>query len=786
LFFVLEKMVNIALVKTEQSDNKTVKQILKDLEEIFRKFLELRKNNPDKFNYFLWSDDFFDKYIVPLNQRQGAETNGKTVNADELKMEAKFRLALTPEKELKRLTQFLLTLKKIWQSANRNYNEEISRYIVYYLNWILSDLVYEPNNQFFIEQFLKLLKEITYEGIKTAKKTGDINPSLYPAAIHWYIDIVFNRLRGENEEFNLIYYYLDLFDKYFFLMVKYIISEDQSPLFHELVSWLVDRVHIPIYNPICDYRKILKSDPEKYNQLDKKYNITKKIEKLANSKTDLDTKDKLYTWFKKFNELKDIIEPYLTSTQRKKAEELEQKIKDFALSQFKYNNLLEIVFAIGAYCLFKQRPSYIKYLWEYKQPPDADAPWIGHDITPQTLNEVIHFYFKKGLFERKFDFLEGHHGSEKYYKQYFLLLLARVLQENKFLQIENYKLLNLHIYRLSDLDRSIDEFIQLAIDLKTEKNLIAGLGFDVEQTDELFDNKLIPFLKKLKEEANKQISVKHKAQNISPKKIEKFKEEFVKSFYESASLRDIFTKYLKIYENKIEEKITDKKERFGINIVDDKAAFFDEWYVLYVGWGEDYGRNLASAENSYLFDKVAKDCKEISKEEFESTLLKLKSPDDIVIFTANIAFQRFFEDSNRFKPRWYRGIKQLDIKGFGGWYEFRGKSIPVFKTYHQKIKGQILILNKNKIGHLIQLSPLNDGEDKKLVKDIFYINIQAFSENSTLIEQFIKNPPEWLKKIGEEQKQREYLQGRVLIQIFERFEYNKPDDFEGYKLILKD
>ena len=96
-----------------------------------------------------------------------------------------------------------------------------------------------------------------------------------------------------------------------------------------------------------------------------------------------------------------------------------------------------------------------------------------------------------------------------------------------------------------------------------------------------------------------------------------------------------------------------------------------------------------------------------------------------------------------------------------------------------------MILNKNKIGKLIQLSPLNEGEDENLIKDIFYINVQAFSENNDLMEQFIKNPPEWLKKIDNEQKQREYLQERVLIHIFERFEYNKPQDFEGYKLFLE-
>lgn len=276
-----------------------------------------------------------------------------------------------------------------------------------------------------------------------------------------------------------------------------------------------------------------------------------------------------------------------------------------------------------------------------------------------------------------------------------------------------------------------------------------------------------------------------KEQAISQKRVQEFKKEVLKTFYEGANMRDIFEKHFNAYENKTKEK-TDKKDRFGINIVDDKASFFDEWHVHYVGWGENYGRDLASGENSYLLDDIAKDCTEISKEDFEATLAKIENTDDIVIFATNIAFWRFFEDSKNFKPKWHRDIKQLDIKGFGGRYELNGQSIPVFETYHRKIDKQILILNKSKVGRLIQLLPLNKGEKEESVEDIFYIDIQAFSENEELMKEFIKKPPEWLQKIGDEQKQREHLRERVRIQIFERFEYNKPEDFEGYKLLLNE
>ncbi len=287
-------------------------------------------------------------------------------------------------------------------------------------------------------------------------------------------------------------------------------------------------------------------------------------------------------------------------------------------------------------------------------------------------------------------------------------------------------------------------------------------------------------------EAQEQEEVKIKReQAISQRRLQGFRKEVLKTFYEGATMRDIFAKHFNAYVDKTKEK-ADRKKRFGIDIVDDKAPFFDEWHVHYGGWGENYGRDLASGEDSYLLDEIVKDCKEITKEEFEGALEKIKNPDDIVIFATSIAFWRFFEDSNNFKPKWYGGVKQLDIKGFAGWYEFSGQSIPVFETYHRNIDTQILILNKSKVGRLVQLSPLNEGESQEFIEDIFYMNIQAFSENTQLMEEFIKKPPEWLKRIGDEQKQREHLRERVRIQIFERFEYRRPDDFEGYMLVIEE
>lgn len=163
---------------------------------------------------------------------------------------------------------------------------------------------------------------------------------------------------------------------------------------------------------------------------------------------------------------------------------------------------------------------------------------------------------------------------------------------------------------------------------------------------------------------------------------------------------------------------------------------------------------------------------------------QFENPKDIVIFSTNIGMWQYFENASSFKSKWH-SAEQINMTSFAGYYEFQGTQIPVFEIYENDADHQILILNKSKFGKLVQLSPLNESDDAKLINDIFYMNVQSFSENKELINDILKNPPEWLKNIGDEQKQREHLMACVRISVFERFEYKEDEDFQGYKLSLR-
>lgn len=287
--------------------------------------------------------------------------------------------------------------------------------------------------------------------------------------------------------------------------------------------------------------------------------------------------------------------------------------------------------------------------------------------------------------------------------------------------------------------------------------------------------KVLEKAKKKQEEVEKEYKKKTK---ISTQKVDEFKDKVIEGFDESVVLRSIFQEY-NLYEDHTSQKYEDLPMS-GINIVDDKAAFFIEWHIDYFNWGINYGRNLSLSEDSILFEKIASQCRETKGENIEESLDKLSNLSDGIILLTKAAFYTYFKYLKNFKPAHYQNTPKLNVRGYVGRYLFQGRYIPTFKISIRKTDRQIVILDKSKLGKLLQYSPLNPAESKKLKKDIFYMNIQEFSENPDLMDSLIKESPEWLKKMGTEEEQREYLREKVLIKIYERFEFSKHKVFEGY------
>ena len=655
LLFALEKIVNVAKVKTKRGDNNSVKEILNDLERTFRTFWQLKNENPDKFETLLWSRDFFDKYIEPLRKNDLVRDDTEQTGSNQpLEKEAALKLAFNSAREMKGLTEFLISFEKIWICAFTNDNDEISRYVVYHLIWLLSDLTQEEGNAVFVEEVLRLFQSIVLRGIEGIKSKNKINRSIYSTAFQWYISITFKI------NFNLTY--LQIFDRYFFRILQNVISEGQSQIFETFVASIFGGILLPTYNSgkIWNYgTPMMIKEPKKFAQLNQEYKISDRIQKLANSEITINSRENLKKWLKDFEFLKNILHDQFSNKQE--AITLEKEIQEYAIANFKFNNLLKLVFAICAYCLFKGKYSYIKYFWEYKQPPDSDASWIGTDVIPKELNQTIElFYIEDMSLGSKFDFHEGHHGSRLYFRQYFLLLLLRIL--NPTLNYDKHSPIpkidfpkHFDVYLLSHIENTTEGLIAVTNKLK-ETEALCVLGFDSKNIDKLIDNRLVSLLKDIKEAAKVRIEEFEKERSISQKKVEQFKDEFIDGFNKYKILRDVFEKNGLII-NKTAEDYSGSLNRFGINRVDKKHVFFDEWHVASIDWGKTYGEIVANGENSLIIDEILRNCKTIQEDNLFHELESFDNLSDMVIFASSNSLFRFLKNQRIMNPNGMRVSK---------------------------------------------------------------------------------------------------------------------------------
>lgn len=771
LFFLLEKIVNIASVKTELGDNESVVKILKDLESVFRDFLALRKTNPEKFEQLLFDRDFYDQYVKPNEQKATltGDSPKDTKTAEQLQYEASSLLFWAPERQLSGLQQFLRSFQKIWSRAFRSGNAEIGKYVVYHLIWLLEELLKDTANKLFVDQLLGLLYDIAAEGIREG---NELDASIFYASIQWYPHTVFNT---ERNGFELSY--LKDCDRIFLWSQKLIISENRGRLFSNLLSSLVSGINILSYDSGLIWEYESKVSENVSEQLGSE--IQSRVDELARLNEGLDSEDDTLQWLQKFMDLKNKIHPAFPDYA--KLLEIEQRIEAYAITQYKFNNLLRIVVAIGAYCLFKKRYAFIRNLWEYKQPPDSDAHWIGHDIVPTTPQEVLSLYVRGWRwFRDMLSFWDGHHGSDLYLRKYFILLLMRAVSKTEG-KTGGMDILTdrFDVFQLRDIENKCDNFIEGFRTIMGEKKLLDELGFSgVEQKK--IEDKMEPFLNSVKEAAKTKLKSMEEKLPISSEKIRSFKQQFIDSFYNNARIRTIFQLSDAIIA-KSTETYAGELGRFGVNTLYDKAAFFDEWYVQYMDTGSQWGRNMATAEDTDLLGRIAISCISVnlSSTEMDAMLENIAVPSNPLIISDDVYLNGHLSRDSNFEPEWRSNREEKKIKGLKGWYMHGGVAIPVLMVFPLRHTKRFFILNSSKLGKLIQYSPLQETEASDLQDDIFFFNIRALSDEPDLVEEYLKSSPKWLEEQGTIDKQKEYLKKRVLVQVFERYDY-VPDDFEGY------
>ncbi len=281
---------------------------------------------------------------------------------------------------------------------------------------------------------------------------------------------------------------------------------------------------------------------------------------------------------------------------------------------------------------------------------------------------------------------------------------------------------------------------------------------------------------KAKQESDEQEQVK--ASPISEKKRKEFIQEFLEGYRQSSYFRHIVKHYGNLVE-KPNDQISEN--RLGVNMVEDKQVFFEHWHVHYSKWGNQFGHDMARAENDSILSKVVSFSATLNETDLDQVIERFTEKNDIIIIALNQAIFGFFHQSNKFEYKRFDDPEKIPSYSQEGWWKIdQNLRIPVFEIHDRNQNNAILVLNKKKMGRLEQYSPLRDAELPSDQVEHFYFSIKAFSENPDLMTKIISNPPAWLTEKGNEEQQKDHLKGKVWMKIYESYAYNKGDDFEGY------
>lgn len=764
----LEGIGDILVFETKKRrNNEPIIASLKRIQDTAQTFFSLQQSQPERFLKLLYSHDLL----------QLGEAN---------EIEASLRLSFSPDKYSVGLMAIVNQFLRLREAGLEAKNLEIARLATYNPLWLAQELSQKSDHHQSIETILRTLSEVRYG---SQKSQDDLAHFLSTTC---YISPVFK------DEFHLTY--LGIFTRYFIPGVRGMIDNGSTELFKQLVRTLHESGDLKHYD---DYRVdelqsfLLRMDYRAYMEANQNRQLSSKLNQLKVLTEQLWTDEQLKQCLEAFSELKNFVHQYLNTEQWAEIQKQFDELYDDLIFRFKFNHLVGLIFDVGSYCIFRDRFDYIHCLWTYLQPHDADANWLGHTVVPASLPGLFNLFFRDALAGRTFSMhWEDHHGNRRYYDCYFLLLLLREFLNSRVttnqarqILIEGFQLPNgIYPSCLNSIQYDVDRLIPLARDLSAIAESFEILGLNRNQLNDAIEHGLIPFLESLKPKAEELIQQQLRQQSISPRKVKEFKAEFLEGYNERTSVRTLF-KLFNLYEDRTGEPSDENFSRFGFSEVNGKAMFLEDWYVDYGHPGDAFGGSFGASENSSLISTIAQACT-IQEDNLETILEHLgESLNRTIIITVNTDSYYAFHDSDHFETRSAEQSKNIDLPEFSGFYTYAECKIPVFQFFcsintEAGISDEaFLILDRERLGRLVQYCPATAGEPYEVEQYVAF-RIQAFAEDETLMTELLQNPPNWLLEKGTEVEQEIYLEGQVLIAVYEKFCLEIDSDFSGILIPL--
>jgi hypothetical protein len=541
-------------------------------------------------------------------------------------------------------------------------------------------LLVKLNNVEVAKLILELFQEIYLKNLNK-NLTNERSPDF--SFCGWYFDLVFMGFEEYNSSFNLKVELLELLDKFLVKNLKYALQNEDINSIKYFIS------NSKKYTlKINEIKKLSAESLNIENELI--HELSNKINFLAQNLNNYTNYQQIILYLAEINEL------IINNQKNDFAISLIENYKDKILLEYKSCNLKKLILFLAGYSIYEE-----KY-------------FIANQIfkNSEILNITLEGFLKLTLLNSEYlewfgRELDDNFNSNLYISIAVIVYLSLNLYSNKF-NIDNMSeiLDQIEKAKWSEI-ANINEVIENYFNLELTKTLLEN--FQVNSEGIAYIRSYISKIKELISFSKNPFFDSSK-QDLQLEVTNKFTELFRKKFLDKLVVRNILQSYnseLIIRNNNYIFDDTNLNTNFFTNIIIDKKYFSLKRINEISNIINNSSKNLAEYENRTVIHQLYENSIEITEINLIKFINNLKEKNDYIIFCSRKTFYSKLVDLPELTPNWQiadnikERFSKYNFKGYIQLNNYNLINIPIFTLGNILTYGEILLINKNKIGNLV-------------------------------------------------------------------------------------
>lgn len=529
-----------------------------------------------------------------------------------------------------------------------------------------------------------------------------------------------------------------------------------------LQSFVTSILLLPLWDTPLNLRFRLVNRHSLHEDLDAIDKIGEEADRIENKALAIRTSEQLTEWEE---ELKNFVSKLALETKRDVdiSKEQHEAIR-MAWSNFLRHKIWKTAFYIGAFCLFKKKYSLLDILWNTKQPKDSDANWLGHNIFPETVRDLLVFHALEEDHGGGLETWEGRHSTRIYIDYYFLILLGRLLpsqsnSEDPCSQEGSIVLTDRSIMDLFQIEMELKQLLEKSKSEIFEK-LAKGVWPISKQRSEVL-SRLRLALDQLQKCAKTHLVTQEGTTRLNEAQV-------------SAALADIETGY-----NRRTKLIGFLTQRNLLNVKDGDAPdptakqyssrsmlprglFLPNWHTVSLKTFDYYGEHGAANEEDVILQSYLRKSRQVELDE-AIQILREREPTRTLVFL----------DSTRLLLRRNRDfvefgiVENSQVGSFEkGWLKLDSKEFEFFDIGTISSRNKLVVLFFENMP-VIQIWDARSEFGEPSVRvghSVFGFVDLASPKLDQVRKNYIDKPPAWLKEKGGSKEQDVFLQTQLILE----------------------